>query len=116
MTLQFYDTPILCSTGEWHSWRGYAFESVCYRHLKQIKKALNLPPLSIASSWRYSPIKNKGERGAQIDLLFDRRDNCITICEIKCTDQAYIVNKNYMETLARKKEIFLEVKIGRAHV
>ena len=93
---------------EWNSWLGYAFEAVCYKHLTQIKQKLDLPPMSLASTWRYIPIKNKSARGAQIDLLFDRRDDAITVCEIKYSDKSFIIKKDYFVALNRKLSVFKE--------
>lgn len=96
------------TTPEWYSWQGYAFEMVCYRHLSEIRKALNISPTAIANSWRHVPTKNSKSRGAQIDLLFDRKDDSITICEIKYTDEPFSLTKEYVDVLKRKLEVFKE--------
>ncbi len=93
---------------EWYSWLGYAFESVCYKHLSLIRRTLKIPLTAVASSWRYVPTKGSKQRGAQIDLLFDRKDNAITICEIKYTAQPFLLTKEYVETLQRKITVFKE--------
>ncbi len=90
----------------WQSWSGYAFEAVCYKHIKQIKKALDLSPADIPSTWRYVPKKHHPEKGAQIDLLFDRQDHVITLCEIKYTDKPFLIGKSYAENLQRKMDVF----------
>lgn len=95
-------------TPEWQSWLGYAFEMICYKHLLPIKRTLHLPPLSMASTWRYVPKKNEKARGAQIDLLFDRRDKTISICEIKYSDKPFLISKEYYESLNRKLATFKE--------
>jgi len=48
----------------WQSWSGYAFEAVCYKHLKQIKRALKLSPIDVPNTWRYVPRKYSKDRGA----------------------------------------------------
>ena len=93
-------------TPEWNAWLGYTFESVCYKHLLQIKRTLNLPPMSLSSSWRYSSTKASLDSGAQIDLLFDRRDDAITVCEIKYSDKPFIITKDYFEKLQNKMQVF----------
>ncbi|OGT32063.1 MAG: hypothetical protein A3E87_10990 [Gammaproteobacteria bacterium RIFCSPHIGHO2_12_FULL_35_23] len=93
----------------WHTWSGLAFEAICYEHLLQIQKALNLSPTAIPSTWRYVPKKNSDERGAQIDLLFDRDDDSITLCEIKYSDKPFVISKEYAEKLQDKLEIFRKV-------
>ena len=93
----------------WNTWAGLAFESICYEHLPQITKALNLSPTSIPSTWRYIPSKGGDEHGAQIDLLFDRDDDTITICEIKYSDKPFAITKDYAEKLQQKIETFKKV-------
>jgi hypothetical protein len=62
------------------AWSGYAFEQVCLAHVRQIKEALGISGvLTDASSW----IGRSGEKGAQIDLVIDRGDRVINLCEIK---------------------------------
>ncbi len=95
-------------TPEWNNWRGYAFEAFCYKHISVIRKALSISPDAIADSWRYVPRKGMSERGAQIDLLFDRRDDAITICEIKYSDEPFTLTKEYVEVLKRKMDVFRE--------
>ncbi len=93
---------------KWHSWLGYAFESVCYKHLSLIRKALNISPTAIASTWRYVPKSGAKENGAQIDLLFDRMDDAISICEMKFSDKPFVIDKNYAKNLLNKKDVFTE--------
>jgi uncharacterized protein len=93
----------------WHAWAGYSFESVCYKHLSQISESLALSPASIPSAWRYSPTKGSREQGAQIDLLFDRNDDAITICEIKYSAQPFGIDKSYAEKLKQKIEVFRKI-------
>ena len=90
----------------WNTWAGLAFESVCYEHLPQITNALSLSPTAIPSTWRYVPRKGSNEQGAQIDLLFDRDDDSITICEIKYSDRPFTITKEYARKLQQKLEIF----------
>jgi len=95
-------------TQAWATWTGYAFESICYKHLVQISHALKINPTSIPNTWRYVPKKGSEERGAQIDLLFDRQDDAITLCEIKYTDKPFVLDKEYVELLKRKALVFKE--------
>lgn len=97
------------STPEWYNWTGYAFEAICYKHLVEISDALMLSPTAIANTWKYSPIKNTTEKGAQIDLLFDRKDDAITVCEIKYSLKAFEVTKSYAEQLTKKIDVFKKV-------
>ncbi|MDX8430255.1 MAG: ATP-binding protein (plasmid) [Candidatus Algichlamydia australiensis] len=90
----------------WKSWSGYAFESVCYKHIDHIRKAFLIDPGATVGTWRYAPrVKEKSE-GAQIDLLFDRLDGVITLCEIKSSDKLYAIDKLYAKSLLRKMDVF----------
>jgi len=90
-------------------WAGYAFESVCFKHLSQIIKALDLEKISFkAGSWRFVPSKGSKKQGAQIDFLFDRDDHAITICEIKYSDSLFSIDKAYAKNLLQKMDIFEE--------
>lgn len=90
----------------WKSWSGYAFEALCYKHLVQIGDALNLSPTAIPNTWRYYPQIKSKEHGTQIDLLFDRDDDAITICEIKYTAEPFKIDKQYYENCLRKIKVF----------
>jgi len=89
----------------WKAWSGLSFETVCYKHLELIRQALKIDPGSVAGTWRFIPRKD-GEQGAQIDLLFDRPDGSITICEIKCSSSPFSIDKAYAAELIRKMDIF----------
>lgn len=99
----------LKSKAIWNNWVGLTFESICYGHLPQITKALNFSPTAIPSTWRYVPKKNSNEQGAQIDLLFDRDDDAITICEIKYSEKPFVITKEYANKLKQKCEVFSKV-------
>lgn len=96
------------TSSTWKSWSGLAFENICLKHIPQIKKAIGISNVyTEQSAWRYIP-KNDGEEGTQIDLLIDRQDNCINICEMKYALTEFTIDKNYGEALDRKKRVFLE--------
>ncbi len=86
-------------------WCGYAFETICLKHAKQIKNKLGISGIaSNEYSWIKKGINN--EQGCQIDLLIDRADNCITMCEIKFHNAAFEITQQYANTLRDKREIF----------
>jgi uncharacterized protein len=88
------------------SWSGLAFENVFLKHPLQIKKALGIAGLySEQSIWRYLP-KDKKDNGTQIDLLIDRNDGCINLCEIKFSTTIFTIDKKYAAELQQKKMIF----------
>ena len=92
------------------TWAGLTFEQLCKDHVPQIKKKLGISGvLSEESSW-YSP--RKGEEtsgdGAQIDLLIDRRDQVVNICEIKFSLSEFQIDKDYDQRLRNKIVTFRE--------
>ena len=89
----------------YNSWSGYAFEIVCLNHIKQIKEALSIAGID---SLVYSFYSNK-EGGAQIDLLIDRRDNIINLCEMKYSISPYTITSNYDENILNKIKVFKEI-------
>ena len=96
------------NTAAWKSWSGYAFESICRKHLSQIKKALYIPSDALSGSWKYIPRQYSKEKGAQIDLLFDRSDGAISICEIKYSEKPFLIDKSYAENLSNKINAYRE--------
>jgi uncharacterized protein len=99
----------------WKSWSGLAFENICLKHIPQIKKAMGIASVyTEQSAWRYAA--KKGETGAQIDLLLDRQDNCINICEMKYSLTEFSIDKKYGEELNAKRRIFLEKTATRKSV
>lgn len=97
-----------CHSPAWASWSGYAFEAICYKHLSQIRKKLAISPSALAHVWRYLPKKGEKAEGAQIDLLFDRNDDAITVCEIKYSDKPFVITKPYAKNLLNKCEVFVK--------
>ena len=85
------------------AWSGYAFEQVCMLHLQQIKQALGISGvLTDSCSW----VSRNPEQGAQIDLLIDRRDQVINVCEIKYASAPYAVSKEYYLHMMERLELF----------
>lgn len=92
----------------WKTWSGYAFESICFKHVAQIKRKLGISAVhTVESQWSYRP-KDKSETGAQIDLIIDRKDDCINLCEIKFYQTEFTVDHNYAKELQRKIDVFRE--------
>ncbi len=91
----------------WISWTGHAFECLCLKHIDGIKKALGITAVQTkASKWKYIPSKGSKESGAEIDLVIDRADHCINLCEIKFYDEEWLMDKDDVEKLRRKKACF----------
>ncbi len=92
----------------YNSWCGLAFERLCLLHVNQIKQALGITGVvSGVCSWRAE--RNKELPGAQIDLILDRDDNVIDLCEMKFTRERFLVTADYYEKLLNKRARFLEV-------
>lgn len=92
-------------TQSWKSWSGYAFESICLKHVPAIKKALGIAGLYTEASAFYLPKSDFG-RGIQIDLLLDRADRAIHIFEIKFHQTPFVLNKSQADDLRLKTAIF----------
>ena len=89
------------------SWRGIAFENVCFNHIPQIKKALQIQGVaSSESSWSK---RSDDEEGTQIDMLIDRDDNVINVCEMKFYGEMFTVSKQYYMTLLKRQRILGEL-------
>ena len=94
----------IAETPSWRSWSGIAFESICLKHIYQIKKALGIGGVyRQESTWRYM---SGNDQGCQIDLLIDRRDGCINICEMKFYTAPFSISIDYADALRKKMEIF----------
>ncbi len=91
------------------TWCGYAFERVCLQHINQIKKALGISAVSTKqSAWRSdAALLKKGERGAQIDLLIERKDDTINICEMKWSSEPFVITSDYDSELRNKVTAFI---------
>ena len=99
-------TWIRFSTGpSWKSWGGVAFENICMKHILQLKKELGIASVYTETSiWRQQG--KKEEHGAQIDLLIDRQDKCINVCEMKFSVSDFEMTKSYAAELEQKLKIF----------
>lgn len=97
------------SSSESRTWAGYAFEGICMKHIASIKEALGITGvLTSTSGWTYRPVKGSSEKGIQIDLLIDRADNCMNLCEIKYSNNIFVISKSYDKELRQRKAIFVE--------
>lgn len=88
------------------SWRGFAFENVCFNHIEQIKFALGIPAvITETSAWSK---KEDDTDGVQIDLLINRNDNVINMCEIKYYSGPFKVDKEYYAKILGRQTILSE--------
>lgn len=85
------------------SWRGNAFENVCFNHVEKLKKALGISGVNTSSSaWSK---RADDEEGTQIDLLIIRDDNVINMCELKFYSGEYDVDNKYYKTLMDRESL-----------
>ena len=90
-------------SASYRTWSGYAFENVCLLHISAIKKALGISGIYAENSaWR----SYDKEENAQIDLLIDRKDNIISVCEMKFSNDEFVITKEYAEKLKKKLRVF----------
>ena len=96
-------------TPRWRAWSGLAFEGICLRHIRELKRALGIEAVeTIESAWHHRP-SQQADRGAQVDLLIDRADGCINLCEMKFSQSPFTIDKRYAAELRRKRDTFRRV-------
>jgi len=105
-----YNTPKV------NTWRGYAFERLCFGHVRQIKQALGISGMRTdVYSWRAKADSGQKE-DAQIDMLIERADRMITICEMKFCDGLYSFSGEEARKLRRRGELFREATQTRKSI
>ena len=87
------------------NWQGHAFELLCLLHTEQILDALRIGGvLSVLTSWRTSGTESYD--GAEVDLVIDRRDQVINLCESKFSINEYAITDKYEAELRNKLAAF----------
>lgn len=87
------------------SWRGFAFENVCFNHINQIKAALGISGVATThSAWSKRP-NEKNDDGTQSDLIISRKDNVVNMCEIKFYSSDFTVDKAYHNILVDRQKL-----------
>ncbi len=93
----------------YRAWSGLAFERVCLQHISQIKEAPGISGvLSNVYSWRTDADEYRGFDKTQIDLLIDRNDGVINLCEMKFSGQEYAITKDEEMKLRRRRGNFID--------
>ena len=99
----------LFSARSYVAWSGFAFENICLKHIYQIIKALGLSGIDAqSSSWRNDK--------AQIDLLIDRSDRSINLCEMKFSEKEFVIDKKQADNVRNKKQEFIKEMTARKNV
>lgn len=105
--------------GAFRAWQGYAFEQLCMNHLQQVKNALGIGAVrTTQSSWHIESrdLNDPELHGAQIDLLIDRSDRFISLCEMKFANAEYVITQDYSMNLRNKMEAFKQASQTRKTV
>ena len=101
----FWTTSL--NSPRYQAWSGMAFEMLCLNHVRQLKQALGISGIqSRVCSWMVKD--SDGQHGAQIDLLIDRADQTVNLCEMKFSRTAYEITKSDYENLTNKLDRFVQ--------
>jgi len=102
----------LVSNAKHHTWTGYTFEQVCMQHVAQIRQKLGISGVvTYTAAWR----SKNSQPAAQIDLLIDRNDGIINLCEMKYAEDEFMIDKKMDDNLRNKKATFIdEAKVRKA--
>lgn len=96
-------------TPAWRAWSGYAFEGICLKHVPLIKRALGIAAVeTVQAAWHHRR-DDRADRGAQVDLVIDRKDATINLCEMKFSDGLFTIDKRYAGELREKRDVFRQV-------
>lgn len=101
---------------EYKIWCGYAFENVCMKHVQEIKTALGIGAVHTRVGSYLHRANEEYNRGFQIDLLLDRKDDVITICEVKFYSDTFTITADYAKKLHTKREGLKAVKRSKKSV
>ena len=100
----------------YHAWRGLSFERLCLQHVNKIKEAIGIGGVDAeVGCWRHVA-DGQCPHGAQIDLVIDRADNVVDLCEMKCTDSPYRILEGDMSEMKRRCEIYRMVTRTRKSI
>ena len=108
-SIQFIESKKCSSWNEYlnspgyNSWRGNSFEIVCLNHINQIKTALGISGIETNEfAWRNS----KSDKNVQIDLIIDRKDGVINLCEMKYTNEEYTLDQKEYQNIQNRLSVF----------
>ncbi len=89
------------------SWCGYAFENICFKHINQIVEDLKISIIAkTASYWNYKQKKSAEIQGAEIDLIIERTDKSMHLCEIKFHGDVYSMTRDYSKKMNSRRDFF----------
>lgn len=105
----------LAASQSYKSWLGFAFESLCFKNIDKLKTALGIKSVYT----EISQLNSKGnttKNGFQIDLIIDRKDDVINLCEIKFYSAAFKITKSYHKQMRNKIELFRQYSKTRKQI
>ena len=105
------DWKIYANSPSYYAWQGNAFELLCLLHVKEIKEALSIADVETRE---YSFRSKNACRGAQIDLVIERKDGVSNLCEMKFTKEPFIIDAGYASNLETKLEAFRQEGKGKS--
>ena len=91
----------LVATNSYKTWRGLAFEKLCFAHLPKIKSVLGISGVLTNTCSYYSS-------QTQVDMIIERADRAVTVCEMKCSDEPYALTKVEYEKIANRLSVLRE--------
>ena len=112
---QALDFGQLFLTPSFKAWSGYAYENVCFSHIEQIKAKLGISGV-LTKTYSYIAKPTDDLPGTQIDLLIDRMDHAIHLCEIKFSQNPYILDKKTAENIRQKHAVFQHNSKTKKHL
>ena len=93
------------NTPEVNSWMGLTYERICMAHIGQIKHALRIDAISTLNySWR----SKTTSPAAQIDIVIERADKIVNICEVKYSHDEYNLDKEEYDKICKRKNTFIQ--------
>lgn len=107
----YWSNMLLTSTV--NTWLGLSFERLAMTHMENVKHALGIDGIHTEYySWRSKNSSN----GAQIDIVIERTDKNTNICEVKYSENEYVITKSDNESMKRKIADFKEETCMRGGV
>lgn len=97
----------IANSQKYKIWRGFAFETLCLKHIDEIKNALGIRNVYTEID-SFSKQGDEKESGFQIDILIDRKDATINICECKFYESNFEITKKYAQEIKKRKAAFIK--------
>jgi uncharacterized protein len=97
----------IANTQAYKTWCGYAFENICLQHIRQIKQKLGISGI-MTNEYSWYAARKEQDNGVQIDMIIDRNDNAVNLCEMKFYNTSFEMDKSYASKIQHKKELFIQ--------